>query len=734
MAALGFVHGHIYMFKGKSTWLMVSLYCNSVAIGVILMWMFSAGGWSSSDDSAAENASNAALDIDELLEKENNENLPLRYTVKNGDRKFQMAEFGEAILHYQGVAGDKNQNETVIYRIGLALEATARFGKATEVYSSLSQNSKRPYIQRSAELGLARVFQKTGQQTESRAALWKLFLSRPTVESNKKSNVGFIGDAAHLLAMSYANKITKRTSRITTDTNISVHADIPFDPQFYLLDLLEKTGATDPFPFVRTSDSPPEKEIAKELLISPKADERENGRLDLRTVGEAFEAKGQMVYVRAKQVGLAEIFKTLETVLSTKIEFTESALDAIEFRSQDLRLDEIDLATLLHGLLAPLNLYWIESNEVFQIASKLDLTAEQIELLDQERAVHLLRYTVFDFPDNRLLAMTQFIFGNLSFQKQEWTTSIANYREALKSRNLISFVRQRAAFNLGKSYLKNGEIDSAEKAFFQASDESFGGDLSAAALIMIARQHAIDGKYSSGIRNASHAIVAATSDTFRAEAAILQSSIYLLDGQYFAANQAIMDNRESIVNSNMTSTATFMSAYARYFAQPIHGNEESEDLLRTLNILEPTHSKLPHLPLLLGIARRTLGFHQDAIKGLLPVFEKESPSDLREKMKLELSREFIDARQLPDEMLRYERILMADSGETTSVSQMFRNAKSEFDAKNYENCKRICESILKKPIYADMKNRTLKLIGQAYERTGDHHTAATYFAGLYDRK
>ena len=138
--------------------------------------------------------------------------------------------------------------------------------------------------------------------------------------------------------------------------------------------------------------------------------------------------------------------------------------------------------------------------------------------------------------------------------------------------------------------------------------------------------------------------------------------------------------------------------------------------------------------MLLGIARRTLGFHKEAIKGLLPVFEQERPSNLRQKMKLELSREFVEAGQLPDEMLRYERVLMADAGETTSVSQMFRNAKSEFDAKNFENCKRICESILKKPIYADMKNRTLKLIGQAYERTGDHHTAATYFAGLYDRK
>lgn len=734
MAALGFVHGHIYMFKGKSNWLTVSLYCNSVAMGVILMWVFSADGGSSGDDFSAGNATNSALGIDELLEKGNNENLPLRYTVENGDRKFQMAEFGEAMLHYQGFAGNRSQNETVIYRIGLALEATGRFGKANEVYSSLSQNSKRPYIQRSAELGLARVFQKTGQQTESRDVLWKLFLSRPSVESNKKSNAGFVGDTAHLLAISCANKVTKRTSRITTDINIAVHADMPFDPQFYLLDLLAKEGAKDPFSSEQPSDSPPKKETPKGLLISPKADERENGRLEIRKVGEAFEAKGQMVYVHAKQVGLAEIFKTLETVLSTKIEFTESALDEIEFRSQDLRLDEIDLATLLHGLLAPLNLYWIESSGVFQVASKRDLTVEQIETLDQERAVHLLRYTVFEFPENRFLTMTQFVFGNLSFQKQEWTTSIANYREALKSRILSSFVRQRAAFNLGKSYLKNGDNGSAEKSFFQASDESFGGDLSAAALIMIARQHAIDGAYSSGIRNASHAIVAAATDAFRAEAAILQSSIYLLDGQYFAANQTIMDNRKSIVNSNMTSIATFMSAYARYFAQPIQGNEESEDLLRTLNILQPTNSKLPHLPLLLGIARRTLGFHKEAIKGLLPVFEQERPSNLRQKMKLELSREFVEAGQLPDEMLRYERVLMADAGETTSVSQMFRNAKSEFDAKNFENCKRICESILKKPIYADMKNRTLKLIGQAYERTGDHHTAATYFAGLYDRK
>ena len=731
---MGFVHGHIYMFKGKNTWLTISLYCNSVAIGVILMWIFSSSGSTSPQNGPGENATDTSLDIDELLAKENDENLPLRFTVKNGDRKFQMAEFEEAILHYQGVAGNKNQNETVIYRIGLALEATSRFTKASEVYNTLSQTSKRPYIQRAAKLGLARVVQKTGPQTEARAALWKLVLSRPSKGASKDPNFGFVGDAAHFLAMSYANKITKRNSRITTDINAAAHADLPFDPQVYLLDLLEKSGAPDLFPTVRTSDSPPEKEIAKELLIAPEQNDLEDGRLDLRKVGEAFEAKGQMVFVRAKQVGLAEIFKTLETVLSTQIEFTESALDAIEFRSQDLRLDEIDFATLLHGLLAPLNCYWIESDGVFQIATKLDLTVEQIESLDRERAVHLLRYTVFDFPDNRLLPMTQFVFGNLSFQNEEWTTAIANYRESLKARTLASFVRQRAAFNLGKSYLKNSEVDSAEKAFFQASDESFGGDLSAAALIMIARQHAVDGKYRTGIRNASHAIVAATSDSFRAEATILQSSIYLLDEQYFAANQTIVDNREWIVNGNMTTEATFLSAFARYFAQTNHGNEEAEDLMRTINIVEANNPKLPHLPLLLGMARRTLGFNQDAIQGLLPVFEQAAPSDLREKMKLELSREFVDAGQLPEAMLRYERVLMAESGETTSISQLFRNAQAEFDAKNYENCKRICESILKKPIYADMKNRTLKLIGKAYERTGDFHTAATYFAGLYDAK
>jgi hypothetical protein len=85
-------------------------------------------------------------------------------------------------------------------------------------------------------------------------------------------------------------------------------------------------------------------------------------------------------------------------------------------------------------------------------------------------------------------------------------------------------------------------------------------------------------------------------------------------------------------------------------------------------------------------------------------------------------------------MQLFEDILLADRNENETPVQLIRNASLEFDNGNFENCKRLCERVLELNIPPDFERQALVLMGRAFERTGDHHAAATFFAGIYEKK
>lgn len=723
------------MLKRKQSWLMISLYVNSVALGVILMWVFSPAP--EPDDNTDEPAvveKDSVPDVQTILDGDDEDLLPLKYTIQNGDREFQMGEFERAIQQYRGVIQKNDRTDAVVYRIGLALEASRRFAKANEIYSALLRTSKRPYFLRASRLALARIDMKTGGASIGREMLWKLLLERPGKDSQDKTDPGFVGEASHLLSISYASRILRPQSTVSVDINTPVHAEVQFDPQFFLTDLLECVGETDPLESLHGSSKPAAK-LPDDVLVQPSRHltALNPGQLEVERIGEAFNLSGQLVKVHAQRVGLKELFAALEKKLELTIEFTPSAIAEINVRSVDLSVDQIDLATLLYGLISPLNLYWLETDEKLRIAARSDLTSPKIDTLDYRMAVHLLRFSIFDFPENRLLGATQFVFGNLSFQQRVWPTAIASYREAVQNRYLSEEIRQKASFNLGKAFFQTGQLDDAETAFFYAVDATFEGDLAGAGLLIIARQHLIDGKYETAVKHASRAIKASNSLDFKEMGSILMASGYLLNKQFFAANQAIMDNRTSFVSQRRIEIATFLSAYARYFASSVHGNEEPEDLLRTLGLVPKNDPDFPQLVLFLGKAQRALGFHREAVLDLIGVYAVMPESNLQREYHDEIALGLVEAGPFSDAAIEYEKLLSSDAIDSRSTAQLMRTAQIEFDNGNYESCKQVCEKILSRTTLPEFEKKALRLIAQSYQRTQDYHTAATYFAGIYQR-
>ncbi len=727
------------MYQNKKFWLLGSVYLNAVAIGVICSWIFS------SPDRGGENQlgdKESWFSFDELMNSDSGYDAMVERTVSIGDRQFQIGEFDRAILNYKGSAPNGKYSDATKYRIGLALEATARFQDAKAIYSALNETTRKPYFRQVSSLGLARLFQKTGKQEEGRKSLWRIFLDQPIVaddsskvDENSAPEMELVGATSHLLAIACADDVIGGNFRISTDVDTPVHMLLPFDPQFFLADLIQREGERDPFGVEIPSqkDSPDsEKNIAS--LSDSVPETGRPGKLIIEPVREGLKLIDQIIKVHAKPVGLVELLLALEEKLGLEINFSATAGAAVEFRAQSVLVDQIQLATLLHGLFDPLNLYWKEEDNVISVYSETDLEPEVLWEFRNDRAIHMLRYSIFDFPDNHFLCATQFVHGNLSFQNRDWTTAIANYREALKNRILTSFLRRRASFNMGKAFLHLGDVDQAERALYFAVDDSFGGDLVATSLIIIARQRLLKTDYESAIKHASRAISAAMSREFKEEAILLLSSLYLMDEKYFAGNQVLMDHKLLIRGEEMTTLASFLSAYARYFAQPVHFHQEPEGLLRSLNMVELPNLQLPHLSLLVAKAQREFGFQQESIESMVSTFSTMMNSKLRMEFRRQIGRSLLEAGPYSQSMQLFEDILLADRNENETPVQLIRNASLEFDNGNFENCKRLCERVLELNIPPDFERQALVLMGRAFERTGDHHAAATFFAGIYEKK
>lgn len=741
------------MFTGRKILFLVALYVNSVALGVILSWMFSSGAAHGPTDS--ESAS-----FHEALSNDPTNSSLVVFSLNSGDQFFGLGDFEKAIEHYKNVLNESPADQAVQYRIALAMEASARFSTAFQMYRSIIETSSSSYLRRAAELGVVRTNQKTGNPKEAKVKLWQLFLKKDLPCSKQGEDPGFVGVVSHQLATAYAASLLNRDTRVTTDLSQPVFADLPFDAEFYLLDLKRFVLNTETEEKKETgrAEQPAEQQTNGELISQKRVlnDERqtsarvaqsgidkyvagidevdlENGQLVINLVGDAIDLEGKLLEVKARNVGMVEFFTTLEPALQTRIEFTRSAAAALNSRSIDIYLNQVDVATLMYGLTRPLDLYWVKAETGFQVATEAELTAEELHAARLGQAIHLLQSSIFDFPESRLAVGTQFIYGNLAFEQRDWSTAVGNYREAIKRRQLRNYLLQRTHFNLGKALLQLGQEEEAENAFYAAIDHSYGGDLPAAALLVVSRMHAQQGKYDTSIKTASRAVSTAGSVEFKERGAVLLSSVYVLSEKYYSANQSLVDNRSLIQDPISIQLATFISAYARFASQSNHFNEEPEDLLRSIPSDELEVEDLPHLKLLKGRALRKLGFETKSVQTLIKSYTQMRDCDLRKQIKEEISKTLLQAGPY-SELTQYYGKVFATDPETASHPEVIKNAQFEYDAGNFENCKRLCEQVLDDDPEPKIRKLALRLLGQAYQRTGDPYTAATYFAGIYEKK
>ena len=266
-----------------------------------------------------------------------------------------------------------------------------------------------------------------------------------------------------------------------------------------------------------------------------------------------------------------------------------------------------------------------------------------------------------------------------------------------------------------------------------AIDDSFGGELAAAALLIIGELDIVQGKYESTIKLASRAASSAETDVLREKAVVLLSTAYLLAEKYFAANQSLVENRGWIRTKKMVDVATFVSAYARMLSQEEHINEEPEDLLRSSQNLPLELVGFPHMHLLKGRALRVLGLQKQSVETLIESHTLLQESHLRSRVKAEISHSLFDAGPYSD-LTRYYGEIFESTSEELTLPEMVRNARFEFDVKNYENCRALCQKVLASKPDPVVKRLALQLLGKVSESTGDHYSAAIFFSGVYDEK
>jgi hypothetical protein len=177
--------------------------------------------------------------------------------------------------------------------------------------------------------------------------------------------------------------------------------------------------------------------------------------------------------------------------------------------------------------------------------------------------------------------------------------------------------------------------------------------------------------------------------------------------------------------------ASVISTYARFQAmKPARGlQNEGERLVMALASLRPKdpHSFIDHL--LISRAFHDVGFRTQAIENLTIASNKADSVYWRNRIHYELAEMLYQAGDLQkaDQALAG---ISHSAHQRLRVKMMLLDARVKLELGRMPECELLCKSLLELHLNEETKKQTLELLGNAYQRSGKHYSAAICFAGL----
>ena len=724
----------------KHILLALSLYINAAALGVLVIWLIS----SPPDDLADSPPPVAEPDSIELTESESLANA-IEWTHA-GDRFLVEGRTSDAIRVYRkavDLTGDV-ERQWVHLRLAVALESGGFLNQSIAIYNQLAIRANIPVVRLAANVARARIFQLTGRGREAERILWELRLN-----SADSPRAELIGEAVHLLAQRAIRSCFRGQQYPTLDPGepleIASHwVYIDFLTMALGGDLvtavsrlqLPSSDSQDDSDNPGETDSPDQQAEAAPPEVAnsePAADESVDSpakRAPVQLLRSLGDSRSKLLAIRVQSMRIVELLALLEQEADVTCQLTPKAQTQLTDLMTTVDVNEIDLASLLYGLLSPESMYWTVTEDNIHILHESDLSLEEIKKLNQDKAAYLVQPAGIGYPTNPSAGLTKAMAGNFRFGLGEHVAAIGSYSELLNQDQVDRELRARTSFNLGKAFWQTSQRVEARRQFYNVVDLLLQGDLPAASLILIAEDNIAQGEFGAAISNATRANQIAERLELRERAAILISIAYLHDRQFLSANDSLVTRRLDIQSETGVAQATCLSAIARLMvAGP--DNIDLPGVLRALGDMPQQFLDDPAFALAIARGFKTLGLDHFAENAYRRGLNNAATEYMQKVFVHELSQHHLDNGQGDLAVLVYEH-----AGSTQDEQTLFRkrlqSAKNLFGRGDLDAALQECKTLQSECQDREILKQTLLLQGKIHQALGDHVNAALAFAGVRD--
>lgn len=424
----------------------------------------------------------------------------------------------------------------------------------------------------------------------------------------------------------------------------------------------------------------------------------------------------------------SEIIDRVAEAAKIPCHWTRAARESADRRFIEISTTRLPWPTLVTCLTDPLRLSWNLHDGKLNLCGLEEVPPDDRPGQKSEIASLILLATVREGQHSPAAPVAFMGLGNLAFAEDQ--PEMAVY---LFERLITEFPRSSqsvlAHFNAAIVRRSLGEYEAARTSFFHAVDMSPAHPLAPLMHLFVGRIHLDEFDAEGAIAPLRRAVTTATRTQTHSAAVMDLASALLLLQNWRAASALLLEQRSLLDQPELRDTAAFLATYARYqsLADRKQADREGQALVTSLMAIK-AGSVLPDCgALLVGRAYAALGLGEQMVETFQQALRRGVPKPVAHEISLELAEFAVAAGNLAEARKHFYSVYRKARPAMSRRAGM-RLAELALAERNTDDCLGICRKLLSEAEKADAA-AILRLMGQAFEQTGDHQQAAQCFAG-----
>jgi len=615
--------------------------------------------------------------------------------LKRADTFFEQGRWDLALASYEQMSGEKKPRVPVVgLKIGVSLEGLGLWEKALAVYRWVASHGDKELADASL-LGQARVLIRLGQAGEAKKLLCSFLLRSAGAAPDS------LADGRYLFALALGHEALPRAGGQPLETGV-VRPPLP-------------------------AWQPRKKEQAATTASATKA-----------TVPKLviFEQGGvppeqRLVTATLTQTPVKEVLDELAKLGGLQVNWAPSAVPIVTGRSTQLDLVNFPLIDVVTAVAEPLKLLCTVKEKTLHIAASDDVDKEALTAYRLASARRALQYAVRAHPGHAWTPAALLELAGLAEALGKSSRARTLCEQLLQDRPRSSLVIA-ASYNLGTLYERQEQRALAVRNYYRVVDHAPGHELATLALLHIGRIHLNQGEFRQALTPLRRAVAGAGAEVLPT-AAITLAAAYLAVDKTADANALLLRQRGRLGDKAYRPAAAFLDAYAR-FRMAVARKEtrrEPADLVAALLAVRKDTILGLFGKYLAGKAFRDLGMWDEVVRTYDKLAEKRASGPAPNPLFREITFYLAEAQYMlkkPDRAVPVLTSLADRHQDTWAARARFQLAAIALQEDRPGDCVQACLRICQEHLPVE-REHLLHLMGEAYERLGEHEKAARCFAG-----